>query len=78
MKKIILSGQEISVIQKQLNGQIEVYDVTEEEQAALSSVIDKAYDLMEELDAYEESGEDVIKWFYEKYNNQDLELNGDK
>ena len=35
-------------------GQIEVYDVTEEEQAALSSVIDKAYDLMEELDAYEE------------------------
>ena len=59
-------------------GQIEVYDVTEEEQAALSSVIDKAYDLMEELDAYEESGEDVIKWFYEKYNNQDLELNGDK
>lgn len=78
MKEIILSEKEIEVIQKQLNGQIEVYDVTEEEQEILSNVIDKAYDLMEELDAYEESGEDVIKWFYEKYKNQDLESNGNK
>jgi hypothetical protein len=25
---------------------------------------------MEELDAYEESGDDVVKWFYDKYKDQ--------
>lgn len=70
MTRIELSESEIKVIEKQLDGTFDQFDCTEEEQKAMTSVIDKAYALMEELDAYEESGDDVVAWFYEKYKTQ--------
>lgn len=72
MKAIILSEKEIEVINKQLNGEIEVYDVTEEDQIILTGVIEKAENLLEELDVYDEFGDDLIKWFYGKYKEQEV------
>ena len=43
---------------------------TNEEITAASSVIKKAENLMEELDAYDELGNSLVKWFLVKYNEQ--------
>lgn len=71
MKKIELSADEIKVIKQQLNGEIEVWNATDEQQKHLMSVIRKAEALMHELKAYEESGDDMILWFWEKYKAQE-------
>lgn len=70
MSRIELSNDEIKIIEKQLSGEFDQFESSEEEQKLMMSVIDKANALMEELDAYEESGDDVIKWFYDKYKQQ--------
>ena len=36
----------------------------------MNSVMEKANALMDELEAYEESGDDVVKWFYDLYKKQ--------
>ena len=68
MKKIELSAEEIKVIKQQLNGEIEVWNATEEQQKYLTSVIDKAEALDKEL-GYEEF-DDMIQWFWDKYQAQ--------
>lgn len=73
MTRIELSNDEIKIIEKQLSGEFDQFDSTEEEQKLMMSVIDKANALMEELDAYEESGDDVIEWFYNKYKEQPIQ-----
>lgn len=70
MKKIELSADEIKVIKQQINGEIEISTATEEQQVLLTGVIDKAEALLDELDAYDEMGDDLIKWFYGKYESQ--------
>ena len=69
MKKIELSADEIKVIQQQLDGEIEVWNATDEQQKLLTSVIHKAEALDEEL-GYEEY-DDMIAWFWEKYRAQE-------
>lgn len=71
MKKIELSADEIKTIKQQLNGEIEVWNATEEQQKHLTSVIDKAESLLDELDAYDEMGDDMILWFWDKYKAQE-------
>lgn len=71
MKKIELSADEIKAIKQQLNGEIEVWNATEEQQKHLTSVIDKAESLLDELDAYDEMGDDMILWFWNKYKAQE-------
>lgn len=74
MKKIVLTEKEIEVIQQQLNGEIEVHSATEEQQQVLMGVIDKANDLLDEEDAYEEleaQGNDLIDWYWKKYHAQE-------
>jgi len=71
MNKIELSADEIKVIKQQLNGEIEVWSATEEQQQLLTGVIDKAEALVEELDAYEEMGGDMIQWYWNKYKLQE-------
>jgi hypothetical protein len=73
MSKIELSADEIKVIHQQLNGEIEIYNATDEQQRLLSSVIDKADALLDETDAYdelEEQGNDLVQWFWNKYQEQ--------
>ena len=73
MKKIELSADEIKVIKQQLNGEIEVWNATDEQQKLLTGVIDKAEALMDELDDdldnYMEGG--LVAWFYDKYKAQE-------
>lgn len=74
MNKIELSASEIGVIRQQLNGEIEVYDATDEQQQLLMGVIDKANALLDEQDAYEEleqQGNNLIQWFWDKYKAQE-------
>ena len=71
MKKIELSADEIKVIKQQLNGEIEVWNATDQQQELLSGVIDKAEALLEELDAYDELDGDMILWYWEKYKAQE-------
>ena len=72
MKKIELSADEIKVIKQQLNGEIEVWNATDEQQKLLTGVIDKAEALMDaydDLDNYMEGG--LVAWFYDKYKAQE-------
>lgn len=66
--KIELTSEEIQVIKQQLNGEIEVWNATDEQQKHLSSVIDKAIALREVLD---EEVTDLIAWFWDKYKTQE-------
>ena len=68
MIKIELTSEEIQVIKQQLNGEIEVWNATDEQQKHLSSVIDKAIALREVLD---EEVTDLIAWFWDKYKTQE-------
>lgn len=73
-EKIILSADEIEVIHQQLNGQIEVWSATEEQQKHLTSVINKAEALEQsywEQDPDFDSGDDLIEWFWGKYKTQE-------
>lgn len=70
MTKIELTADEIKVIQQQLNGEIEVWNATDEQQKHLTSVIHKAEALDEELD-YSEEYTDMIAWFWSKYQEQE-------
>ena len=69
MKKIELSNLQEQLIQKQLNGEYDPFLSSEEEKNAYNDVIDKAQDLCDELDAYDEI-EDLLPWFWEKYQEQ--------
>ena len=70
MTKIELTHDEVMVIKKQLSGSLTAFNATEREQNLMCSVVDKAEALMEELEAYDESGDDLIQWFYNKYKEQ--------
>lgn len=70
MAKIELSESEINVIEKQLSDDFDPFLCSDEERDLMSGVIDKAESLMHELEAYEESGNNLIAWFYDKYKKQ--------
>ena len=71
MKRIELTEMELQMLK--LNVAREFYPLvaSPEEVKAMNSVIKKAEDLMEELDAYDELDESLMEWFLEKYNNQE-------
>lgn len=69
MHKIELTDEELNVLRKKLKGGLGVF-ANDKARTLLMSVIDKADKLMEELDAYDELGDDLLYWFYEKYKEQ--------
>ena len=73
-KKIILTDEEIAVIEKQLKGELNAFFMEEREREVIDKVIDDATALMAELDAYDESGNDLIEWYYNKYKAQQAEV----
>jgi hypothetical protein len=68
--KIILSDEQIRVIEKHLRGEINSLDGTDEEKKVLAEIIDAANDLCEELDAYDKVKNSFVEWYYEKYKAQ--------
>ena len=73
MKQIVLSKKEIELIKKYFNGLIGL-GASEEVQEVFGGVIRKAETLMEELDAYDEVGNDLIAWYWKKYQAQQGKL----
>lgn len=67
MKKIELTDLELKVLQQDVNREFSDFDATEEELRAMVSVINKAEALMRELDAYNELGDNLILWYWNKY-----------
>ena len=71
--KIELTEAEKEVIQKYFNGEITAFGTSEEDMQTMSGVINKAEDLMHELEAYDDAQEDMVKWYWELYETQDQE-----
>jgi len=70
MAKIELTQDEIAVIEKQLNGELNTFFMEENEREIIDGVIDKAEALMAELNAYDELEDNLVKWYYDKYKAQ--------
>ena len=73
MEKIELTEKQIAVINKYFEGKLSMFGTDEEDMETMKSVIAMAEDLQEELDAYDESGDDLIRWFWDIYNTQNVE-----
>lgn len=71
MSKIELNANQKAVIQKYIDGEFSPFLSNEEDQEAMNQVLDMANELEEELDAYDESGDDLVKWFWEQYQKQE-------
>ncbi len=72
MEKIVLTEKEIEVIDLFLAEKVDIETVaTDEQKELLMGVTDRAEALMEELDAYDELDDNLIKWYYDKYKAQE-------
>lgn len=72
MEKIVLTEKEIEIIDLFLAEKIDIETVaTDEQKELLMGVTDRAEALMEELDAYDELDDNLIKWYYDKYKAQE-------
>lgn len=71
MSKIEFTPEEISVIKEQLDGKIEVWSATDEQQKHLTSVIDKAEARLDEYPDDYDFGDDLIKWIWGEYQAQE-------
>lgn len=69
-KKIELTELEKKMLDLNVSRDFNPMTATKEEAAAMNSVIHKAEDLMEELDAYDELGDSLMEWFKAKYEKQ--------
>lgn len=68
MARIELTQDEIKVIKMYFDGQVEVWEQDDYVKNNLNSVISKAEALEEELG--EQDYDDMIKWFWDKYQEQ--------
>lgn len=71
--RIKLTEKQITVIEKYFDGKISMFGTEEEDMETMKTVITMAENLQEELDAYDESGDDLIEWFWGKYKSQEPE-----
>ena len=70
MNRIVLNENHKAVVHKYINGTYSPFFSSPEEQEAMNQVLDMANELEEELDAYDESGEDLVLWFWDRYQKQ--------
>lgn len=72
MKTIIITQEQMEVINEYLDGKIGMFTATDHQMEVMSEVIEAATSLLEELDAYDELDEnnDTIKWYLKKYTEQ--------
>ena len=68
--RIELTPLELEMLKRDLAGEFFPPEQTDEENKAFARVIDKADKLMEELDAYDEFGNSLMQWFWDKYQEQ--------
>lgn len=71
MDKIELTKEEIEVVDLFLAEEIDIESVaTDEQKKLLMGVVDRAEALMDELNAYDELGDNLVAWYYNKYKAQ--------
>lgn len=71
MAKIELTEKEIEVVELFLAEKVDIETVaTDEQKELLMGVTDRAEALMDELNAYDELDDNLIKWYYDKYKAQ--------
>lgn len=72
MKTIVITQEQMEVIQEYLDGKIGMFTATDHQMEVMSGIIKSATALLEELDAYDELDEDndTIRWYLKKYNEQ--------
>lgn len=71
MEKITLTDLELAMLKKDIAGEFFPPEATEEERAAMVSVIDKADAHCEKLDAYDDIGDSLMVWFLNQYEAQE-------
>ena len=72
MAKIELTEKEIEVVELFLAEKVDIETVaTDEQKELLMGVTDRAEALMDELNAYDELDDNLIKWYYDKYKAQE-------
>lgn len=72
MNEITLTQEEISVIEKQLSGKLNLFFGDEHEKELFAKITEDADNLMRELDAYDELNGNLILWYYNKYKEQQV------
>ncbi|MEE1004897.1 MAG: hypothetical protein UH685_06125 [Bacteroidaceae bacterium] len=71
MEKIELTKGEIEIVELFLAEKIDIETVaTDEQKELLMGVVDRAEALMEELNAYDELDDNLVRWYYDKYKQQ--------
>lgn len=72
MEKIVITQEQMEVIQEYLDGKIGMFTATDHQMEVMSGIIKSATALLEELEAYDELDEDndTIRWYLKKYNEQ--------
>ena len=68
--RIELTPLEFDLFKRYLAGEIFLPGTNMEENETFARVIEKADKLMQALDAYDEVGEDLMQWFWDKYQEQ--------
>lgn len=68
MSAKILTPEEKQVIREYLDGKIGAFDATEQQMKVMSKLLDDAKELLDELDAWDELGDnwDLIRWYITK------------
>lgn len=67
---IALTEEEKQVIEKQIRGDLNPFFLEDREREIIDKVIEEAKALMKELDAYDELGNSLVEWYYNKYKAQ--------
>jgi Mg2+ and Co2+ transporter CorA len=65
---ITLTAEEITLIERFLNKEID--NPVGEDAEMMKKISDAAIDLMKELNAFDELGDNLIRWYYDKYKAQ--------
>lgn len=70
MDKIELTATELKVLDEYFAGEIGMFTATEEQMTVIRNLNNRAGALMDKLDAWDELGEDMLGWYYNKYLEQ--------
>ena len=74
MKEVIITPEEMAVIQDCLDGKFEMFTATQYQMDVLTPVLKRARELLAELDAVDEMFEaadgELLKWYVMKANKQ--------
>ena len=71
MEKIVLTPEQVALIEYELKQPIGYEPIEENEVRMLMEILDMAIDLMEELKEFD--SDDTLEWFYNKYKEQQAE-----